>query len=68
MIGVPAVWESIREGIIAKINSGIEESSHESHFERCYYVLLHIPVLAQLADALILSKARAALEADCVLH
>lgn len=34
MVGVPAVWESIRKGIVAKNQFG--ESNHESHFQQCY--------------------------------
>ena len=48
VIGVPAVWESIRKGIVAKMNSG----SPISKAVLCMY----IPVLAQLAMPLFCGK------------
>ena len=59
MVGVPAVWETIRKGIIAKINSG--GSIKKAVFNGAMYVKKNnIPVLAQIADNLILSGVRAA--------
>ena len=59
MVGVPAVWETIRKGIIAKINSG--GSIKKAVFNGAMYVKKNnIPILAQIADNLILSGVRAA--------
>ena len=56
MLGVSAVRESIRKGVVAKSQFG--ESIHESHFQR-YYV--YIPFLALLADHFVLLEVRAAI-------
>ena len=59
MVGVPAVWETIRKGIIAKINSG--GSIKKAIFDGAMYVKKNnVPILAQIADSLILSGVRAA--------
>ena len=59
MVGVPAVWETIRKGIIAKVNSG--GSIKKAIFNGAMYAKKNnIPILAQLADSLILSGVRAA--------
>ena len=59
MVGVPAVWETIRKGIIAKVNSG--GTIKKNVFNGAMYVKKkEIPVLAQIADSVILSGVRAA--------
>ena len=59
MVGVPAVWESIRKGVIAKVNSG--SSIKKAIFNWAMYLKRkNFPVLAQLADTLVLSTVRAA--------
>jgi long-chain acyl-CoA synthetase len=59
MVGVPAVWESIRKGIIAKVNEG--GPLKKAIFDTAMYLKKNkIPGLAQLADSLILSGVRAA--------
>ena len=52
MVGVPAVWESIHKGNIAGVNSG-SLSRKQFSMTLCMY----IPVLEQLADSFVLSKA-----------
>lgn len=59
MVGVPAVWETIRKGIIAKVNSGGIISQTLFNFAM-NVKKNNIPILAQLADTLILSSVRAA--------
>ena len=59
MVGVPAVWEAIRKGILAKVNSG--GSLKKAIFDAAMYLKKNkIPGLAQLADSLVLSGVRAA--------
>ncbi|KAF8800344.1 long-chain-fatty-acid-CoA-ligase [Phlegmacium glaucopus] len=59
MVGVPAVWETIRKGIIAKVNSG--GTIKKSIFNGAMSAKKNnIPVLAQLADSAVLSSVRAA--------
>ena len=59
MVGVPAVWETIRKGIIAKINSG--SAIKKAIFNGAMHVKKNnIPILAQLADSFVLSGVRAA--------
>ena len=54
MVGVPAVWETIRKGIIAKVNAG--SPIKKAIFNGAIYAKKNnIPILAQLADSLILS-------------
>jgi long-chain acyl-CoA synthetase len=58
MVGVPAVWETIRKGIIAKVNAG--GSIKKGIFNGTGVKKNNVPVLAQLADSAILSGVRAA--------
>jgi long-chain acyl-CoA synthetase len=59
MVGVPAVWETIRKGIIAKVNAG--GSVKKSVFNGAMSVKkAGVPVLSQLADSVVLSGVRAA--------
>jgi long-chain acyl-CoA synthetase len=59
MVGVPAVWETIRKGIIAKINSGSPIT--KAVFNGAMYAKRNnIPILAHLADTFVLSSVRAA--------
>ncbi|KAG5723723.1 Long-chain-fatty-acid--CoA ligase 2 [Termitomyces sp. T112] len=59
MVGVPAVWETIRKGIIAKVNGG--SVVKKTVFNGAYAAKkANIPVLAQIADSVVLSGVRAA--------
>ena len=59
MVGVPAACETIRKGIIAKVNAG--GSIKKGIFNGAMSVKKNnVPVLAQLADSAILSGVRAA--------
>ncbi|KAI0830367.1 long-chain-fatty-acid-CoA-ligase [Trametes gibbosa] len=59
MIGVPAVWEMIRKGIIAKINSS--GALKKSVFMGAYSLKrAGVPGLSQLADSAVFSHIRAA--------
>ncbi|KAG6824524.1 hypothetical protein H0H92_006597 [Tricholoma furcatifolium] len=59
MVGVPAVWETIRKGILAKIHSG--SSVKQTVFHGAFSAKkANIPVLAQIADSVVLSSVRAA--------
>lgn len=59
MIGVPAVWETIRKGILAKVHAG--GSLKKSVFNGAMAAKKkNIPVLAQLADSVVLTGVRAA--------
>jgi long-chain acyl-CoA synthetase len=59
MIGVPAVWETIRKGIVAKINAGGALKKHV--FNGAFAAKkAGIPVLSQLAESLVLSNVKAA--------
>ncbi|KAG6875507.1 hypothetical protein C0992_003557, partial [Termitomyces sp. T32_za158] len=59
MVGVPAVWETIRKGIIAKVNGG--GAVKRSVFNGAYAAKkANVPVIAQLADSVVLSSVRAA--------
>jgi long-chain acyl-CoA synthetase len=59
MVGVPAVWETIRKGIIAKVNAG--GSVKKSVFNGAMSVKkAGVPGLSQLADSVVLSGVRAA--------
>ncbi|RXW22284.1 hypothetical protein EST38_g3586 [Candolleomyces aberdarensis] len=59
MIGVPAVWETIRKGILAKVHAGgaIKKSVFNGAMAAKKKSL---PVLAGLADSVVLSGVRAA--------
>jgi len=59
LVGVPAVWETIRKGIIAKVNSG--GTIKKGIFNGAMSVVKNnVPVLAQLADSTVLAGVRAA--------
>ncbi|KAF5334972.1 hypothetical protein D9611_009928 [Ephemerocybe angulata] len=59
MVGVPAVWETIRKGILAKVAAG--GSLKKSVFNGAMAAKKkNLPVLAQLADSVVLSGVRAA--------
>ncbi|KAG6816768.1 hypothetical protein H0H93_007779 [Arthromyces matolae] len=59
LVGVPAVWETIRKGILAKVHSG--GTIKKSVFNGAYNAKkANVPVLAQLADSVVLSGVRAA--------
>ena len=59
MVGVPAVWETIRKGIVAKVNSG--SFITKAVFNGAMYVKKNgVPILAQLADSVVFSSVRAA--------
>ncbi|KAI0323620.1 long-chain-fatty-acid-CoA-ligase [Cubamyces sp. BRFM 1775] len=59
MIGVPAVWEMIRKGIMAKINSG--GTIKKSVFSGAYTVKkAGVPGLSQLVDSAIFSQIKSA--------
>lgn len=59
MIGVPAVWEMIRKGIVAKINSG--GTLKKSVFNGAYTVKkAGVPGLSQLVDSAVFSQVKAA--------
>lgn len=59
MVGVPAVWETIRKGIVSKVDSSgfIKKNLF---YGAMYAKKNNIPVLAQLADSVVLSGVRAA--------
>ncbi|KAF8887701.1 long-chain-fatty-acid-CoA-ligase [Mucidula mucida] len=59
MVGVPAVWEMIRKGILAKIAAG--GAIRKSVFNGSMTLKRNkVPVLAQVADSVVLSNVRAA--------
>jgi long-chain acyl-CoA synthetase len=58
MVGVPAVWETIRKGINAKVNGG--PAVARAFFKGGYAVKKNkIPLLSSAADAVVFSKVRA---------
>ncbi|KZP04981.1 acetyl-CoA synthetase-like protein [Athelia psychrophila] len=59
MVGVPAVWEMIRKGILSKIGEGSVVA--QSVFRGAYKAKkAKVPGLAQLADIIVLRKVKAA--------
>ncbi|KAF9257898.1 long-chain-fatty-acid-CoA-ligase [Marasmius fiardii PR-910] len=59
MVGVPAVWETIRKGILGKVNAG--GTIKKAVFNGAIAAKKNnVPVLAQLADSVVLSGVRAA--------
>ncbi|KAF4611844.1 hypothetical protein D9613_003770 [Agrocybe pediades] len=59
MVGVPAVWETIRKGILAKVHAG--GSIKKSLFNAAIAAKKkNIPILAGLADSVVLAGVRAA--------
>lgn len=59
MVGVPAVWETIRKGILTKVHSG--GAVKRSIFNGAMSAKKNnVPILAQLADSVVLSGVRAA--------
>lgn len=59
MIGVPAVWETIRKGIVSKISAG--SAVAQSVFKGAYAAKkANVPGLSQLAEGAVLSKVKAA--------
>lgn len=59
MIGVPAVWETIRKGIIAKVNSS--GALKKNLFHGAFALKkAKVPVLSHIADAVVFSGVRAA--------
>ncbi|KAJ3727394.1 long-chain-fatty-acid-CoA-ligase [Lentinula raphanica] len=59
MVGVPAVWETIRKGIVAKVNAG--GAVRKSVFNGAMSLKKNsVPVLAQVADSVVLKNVRAA--------
>ena len=59
MVGVPAVWEMIRKGVIAKIASG--GALKKSVFNGSMKLKKNnVPILGQVADSVVLSQVRAA--------
>lgn len=59
MVGVPAVWETIRKGIIAKVNSG--GTIKKNLFNGALAAKKkNLPVLSQVADSVVLAGVRAA--------
>jgi long-chain acyl-CoA synthetase len=59
MVGVPAVWETIRKGILGKVNAGgmIKKSMFNGAMAAKKN---NTPILSQLADSVVLSSVRAA--------
>ena len=58
MVGVPAVWESIRKGVLGKINKSSIIS--KAVFNAAYVVKKNkIPILSTVADTVVFSKVRA---------
>jgi long-chain acyl-CoA synthetase len=59
MVGVPAVWETIRKGILSKVHAG--GSIKTNVFNGAYSVKKNnVPVLSQIADAVVFSGVKAA--------
>lgn len=59
MVGVPAVWEMIRKGIVGKVNAG--GALKKRIFDGALAVKkANVPVLAQVVDATILAQVKAA--------
>lgn len=59
MVGVPAVWEMIRKGIVAKLNAG--GKFKQSIFNGAISVKkAGVPLLTQVVDSVVLSQVRAA--------
>ncbi|CAA7262325.1 unnamed protein product [Cyclocybe aegerita] len=59
MVGVPAVWETIRKGILAKVHAG--GAVKQSVFNGAMTLKKkNVPVLGQLADSVVLAGVRAA--------
>lgn len=59
MVGVPAVWEMIRKGVLAKINAGgtVKKAAFNGSMKMKKG---NVPVLGSLLDSLVLSQVRAA--------
>ncbi|RDB17641.1 Long-chain-fatty-acid--CoA ligase 2 [Hypsizygus marmoreus] len=59
MVGVPAVWETIRKGIISNVNGGgiVKKTVFNGAFVA---KKANVPGLAQLADSVVFSSVRAA--------
>jgi long-chain acyl-CoA synthetase len=59
MVGVPAVWETIRKGIVSKVNSS--GTVRKSVFNSAMSLKQNnVPVLGQVADNVVLKSVRAA--------
>lgn len=59
MVGVPAVWEMIRKGILAKVSSG--GILRKSMFDAAVLAKKHgVPVIGPVMDSLVLSNVREA--------
>ncbi|OBZ74756.1 Long-chain-fatty-acid--CoA ligase 1 [Grifola frondosa] len=59
MVGVPAVWEMIRKGIVSKVNQG--GSLRKSVFNGAYAVKkAGVPGLSQLADSAVFAQVKSA--------
>ncbi|KIK91796.1 hypothetical protein PAXRUDRAFT_830531 [Paxillus rubicundulus Ve08.2h10] len=59
LVGVPQVWETIRKGILAKVNAG--GTLRKSVFNGAVAVKkASVPVLSQVADTVVFSSVRAA--------
>jgi len=59
MVGVPAVWETIRKGILGKVNGG--GAIKKTMFNGAMAAKKNrTPILSQLADSVVLSSVRAA--------
>lgn len=59
LVGVPAVWETIRKGIIAKVNAG--GTLKRNVFALAYMAKkAKIPILSQIADAVVFNTVKAA--------
>ena len=59
LVGVPAVWENIRKSILAKVQAG--GTIKKNIFDGAYALKKNnVPVLAQIADAVVFSGVRAA--------
>ena len=58
MVGVPAVWETIRKGVLAKVNSS--GSFKKTLFTGALAVKkAHVPGLSQVVDSVVLSQVKA---------
>jgi long-chain acyl-CoA synthetase len=59
MIGVPAIWETIKKGVLAQVNQGgtVKKAVFNGSFK---IKKNNIPILSQVVDSVVMSKVRAA--------
>jgi len=59
MVGVPAIWETIKKGILAQVNQG--GAIKKAVFNGSLKVKKHnVPILTQVVDSVVMSKVKVA--------